>query len=194
MLALPASAADVLGKVVMPALTNLLPSRYDSPESRVLLLAFGAQETGFRTRLQIGGGPGHGFWQNEPEGVADVIENQAVDRDAHGLCSRCAVSPVGKDAYWALLTDDAFACGIARLMLFCDPHPLPMIGDVAGAFESYIRIWRPGAYSRGTPEQQAEIKQRFADNYIAALSAVQLLAGITGNVETQAGKRGCPND
>lgn len=172
MLALPATADQVLGQVVAPALTKLLPARYDSANARILLLAFGAQETGFRTRFQIGGGPGHGFWQNEPEGVADVIANEAVAHDALGLCSRCAVSPVGKDAYWALVTDDAFACGIARLMLFCDPKPLPAEGDIDGAFECYIRIWRPGAYTRGTPGQQNDIKQRFAGNYAAAISAV----------------------
>lgn len=163
MLALPATADQVLGQVVVPALTKLLPAKYDGAQARVMLLAFGGQETGYRTRVQLGGGPGHGFWQNEPEGVADVIANDAVVRDALGLCARCAVSPVGKDAYWALTTDDAFACAIARLMLFCDPHRLPELGDQDGAWECYLRNWRPG---KPRP-------QDWSANYAAALAAVQ---------------------
>lgn len=172
MLALPTTAPLLLSRVVVPALAKLLPPKYDSLQARVMLLAIAAQESGLRTRIQDGSGPAHGLWQSESGGVADVIANKAVVRDALALCARCAVSPIGNDAYWALVTDDAFACCIARLMLFCDPAPLPALGDVQAAWYCYSHNWRPG---KPRPED-------WSANYAEALSAVQLFAGVTGSV------------
>ena len=38
----------------------------------------------------------------------------------------------------------------ARLLLFTDPKRLPEVGDAKGAWNLYIRTWRPGKPHRGT--------------------------------------------
>ena len=47
--------------------------------------------------------------------------------------------------YAALLIDDVLAAGIARLLLWTDPAPLPELGDVDAGWNYYDRNWRPGA-------------------------------------------------
>ena len=170
MIDLPATPQTVLAKVIAPALA-LLPANMDTPEARVMLLAFGAQESGYRTRQQQGG-PAHGLWQCEQPIMQLLLDNRASEVPVRNLCSARAVAPVASDMYFAVATDDVFAAGIARLILWCDLAPLPALGDVDAAFDAYIRVWGPGAYTRGTPAKRAAIRQRFIDNYRAALSAV----------------------
>lgn len=160
MIDLPATPQIVLAKVIVPALA-LLPAHMDTPEARVMLVAIGAQESGYRTRQQAGG-PAHGLWQNERPVQQLLLGNPASAAEAHALCKSRAVAPVDSDMYWALLTDDVFAAGIARLILWCDLEPLPSLGDQDAAWACYLRVWGPG-------------KPRPADwpaNYRAALSAV----------------------
>ncbi|MFK2876912.1 hypothetical protein [Rhodanobacter hydrolyticus] len=170
MIDLPATPQTVLAKVIVPALA-LLPAQMDTPPARVLLVAFGAQETGYRTRQQQGG-PAHGLWQCERPLMQLLLDNKASSAEVYALCKSRAVAPLASDMYWALLTDDLFAAGTARLALWCNLAPLPALGNVDAAFDYYIATWGPGAYTRGTPAERAAIRQRFNDNYSAALAAV----------------------
>ena len=170
MIDLPATPQTVLAKVIVPALA-LLPAHMDTPQASVQELAMGGQESGYRTRIQQGG-PARGLWQNERPIQQLLLDNKASAPEVHALCKARAVAPLASDMYWAVGTDDVFAAGIARLILWCDLAPLPALGDADGAFETYVRVWGPGAYARGTPAQRAGIRQRFADNYAAALAAV----------------------
>lgn len=65
--------------------------------------------------------------------------------------------------------DDVYAAGIARLLLWTDPKALPALNRPDDAFEYYLRNWRPGVYTRGTPEQRAEIRSRWLRNYGQAM-------------------------
>lgn len=161
MIDLPATPQTVLAKVIVPALA-LLPAQMDTPEARAMLLAIGGQESGYRTRQQDGNGPAHGLWQNERPVQQLLLDNKTSAPDVYALCKSRAVAPLASDMYWALLTDDIFAAGIARLILWCDPHPLPALGDQDTAWDCYLRVWGPG-------------KPRPTDwpaNYRAALAAV----------------------
>ena len=40
--------------------------------------------------------------------------------------------------------DDVLAAAFARLLLFTDPAKLPKLGDADGAWQLYLRTWRPG--------------------------------------------------
>jgi hypothetical protein len=162
MLTLPATPADCLAQVISPALAYLDPP-LDSPEARVLLLATALQESGLRTRLQDGGGPAHGLWQTEQGGARCVLDNAVSKKLAADLCSKFAVAPISSDVYWTLAHDDLFACAFARLMLWCDPHPLPELGDADDAWLCYQKNWGPG---KPRP-------QEWPANYAAALAAVQ---------------------
>lgn len=148
MLTLPASASDVLAQVIVPALATL-PQAMDSPEARLLLLAIGAQESGYRARQQVGG-PARGFWQFEINGVLAVMHNTRTAGLMFDWCRENDITYGSHSIYDQLDQDDELACVPARLMLWADPRPLPKIGDVQGAFDYYERGWMPGKpnYSR----------------------------------------------
>nr|WP_297388293.1 hypothetical protein [uncultured Roseateles sp.] len=152
------SLADILIKVIAQALM-LLPSAMDSREARVLLLAIGWQESRFVHRRQIKG-PARGFWQFERGsktaggGVWGVYLHPASRYWLAVLCEArgCEFHP---DAiYRAIEHDDILAAGLARLLLFTDPKPLPAVHDVEGAWVLYAkRTWLPGKPHRDTWDQ-----------------------------------------
>ena len=133
---------DIIGTIITPA-SKLLPSM-DSPKARMLMLAIGFQESRFEHRRQIGG-PARGFWQFEQGGgVKGVLTHKASAYDAVKVCYARGVGSSTKDVYERLEHDDILACCFARLLLWTDAHPLPMIGDVEGSWDYYERNWRPG--------------------------------------------------
>jgi len=76
-------------------------------------------------------------------------------------------------AIWnAIEFDDVLAAGLARLLVWSDPRPLPSLGDDEAAWALYLRTWRPGAYARGTPDQQAALRTKWSVNYDAATREV----------------------
>lgn len=166
MIDLPATPKTVLARVIVPALA-LLPLPMDVPEARVMLLSIGGQESGFRMRKQVGG-PAHGLWQCEQPTMHLLLDNPASAQFVRNLCVSRAVAPVASDMYWALLTDDIFAAAIARLILWCDPHPLPAFGDADDAWLCYQKNWGPG---KPRPND-------WPSNYSAAIAVVQPTSGV----------------
>jgi hypothetical protein len=134
---------------IVPALA-LLGAHTDTPEARVMLLASGLQESSFECRRQMGGGPACGYWQAElgrskpPAGITGLWQHHTAHEPLRLLCHDRDVSFDPKPIWQALETDDVLAAGVARLLLLCDPHPLPELGDEQGAWDTYIRCWRPG--------------------------------------------------
>lgn len=135
----------------------LLPRPMDSPEARVLLYTIGLQESRLEHRRQLVGnppkpvGPAKGLWQFERGGgCKGVVEHDASRFWMHRVCVRQNV-PFNATAVWNNLEfDDAFAAVAARLLLFTDPKKLPAVDDVRGAWNLYIRTWRPGKPKRKT--------------------------------------------
>lgn len=162
MLTLPASASDVLAEVIVPALA-VLPSQMDSPEARCMLLAIGAQESGFAARHQVNG-PACGLWQFERNGVLGVMHGVATSSYAYNACIKFGVLWGSTSILAALQQDDELACVFARLLLWSDPRALPDVGDMMGAFNYYERTWRPGKPSYTRWKQTA---------YPQALAALQ---------------------
>lgn len=160
MIHLPASPGRVLQAAVLPAL-HRLPQPLSATEATVMLLAIGGQESGFRTREQIGG-PAHGLWQFEKGGgVRGVLKHRASAGWARTLCDQFGVPATEAAVYWALPENDELAAGLARLLLWTDPLRLPAIGDEQGAWDYYVRNWRPGKPHR----------DRWAEHYTAAVRA-----------------------
>jgi len=136
--------AYVIATAIDPAL-RLLPSHFDSPQARVMLLAIGLQESRFGSRLQEGGGPAHSWWQMESGGgVKGVMLHPTVSQLAESVCQRRSVPFLRSEVYAALAHDDVLAAAFARLLLWTDPNPLPARGDANGAWALYQRVWRPG--------------------------------------------------
>lgn len=136
--------AEITHSAIDPAL-QLLPAVMDSPQARVMLLTMGLQESRFEYRRQMGNGPARGFWQFERGGGVKGCMTHAASKDH--LAHLCRVRNIRFDAmtiWQELERDDVLAAGLARLLLWTDPHKLPAVNDVDGAWELYLRTWRPG--------------------------------------------------
>lgn len=136
-----------------------------------LLLAIAGQESAWTHRVQRSrrkdgsffDGPARGLWQFERGGgVAGVLHHRSTARLARALCVSRDVTPDPLPVWERLATDDILAAGLARLLLWTDPRPLPQIGDQDGAWQAYLNSWRPG---KPHPD-------RWPPNYRAALSDV----------------------
>jgi len=130
-----------LTDIIRPALAEL-PAKMRGDKAEVMLLAIGLQESRFIYRKQIGG-PARGFWQFERAGIAGVLNHPASLATCKKLCSEHAANSV-EQVYNLLETSDKLACQLARLLLYTDPRPLPLIGEIVSAWDYYIRNWRPG--------------------------------------------------
>ena len=146
----------VLADMVEPAFREL-PARMASDEARVMLLAIGLQESRFVHRVQMPlrpgmpPGPARGFWQFERGGgVHGVLRHGASEAHAHRALASRGITSTSHAAWAALATDDVLAAIFARLLLWTDASPLPRIGDEGGAWDCYIRNWRPGKPHRQT--------------------------------------------
>ena len=155
----------------------LLPAKMSSPQAELMLLAIGLQESELKHRRQHGNGPARSLWQAEQGGgmVAGLLgfHNQDVQDLARGLCAVRGVPAQPRAVWEAIEHDDVLAAGLARLLLFTDPARLPGLGDEEGAWQLYLRTWRPGAFIRGTAAKRAELRQKWAKNYAQALEVVR---------------------
>lgn len=139
----------VYREAILPAY-EILPERMASPEATVLLLAIGLQESGLVHQRQIGG-PATGLWQFERGGgVRGVLTHPSVYMHARLVCEARGIptlplNPLVDAVHEALAgEDDVLDAAFARLLLWTDPRPLPALGDEIGAWDYYVRNWRPG--------------------------------------------------
>ena len=152
-LVLPISPRDFLRQVI-PAGMALLPKACDSPAARAMLIAIALQESRLAHRWQVlqggGKGPARGLLQFEQGTMASrggvwgvYLHKTSASLLAHVCHARGVALEPG--AIWrALETDDVLAVAVARLLLLTDPYPLPELADPRGAWNLYMRTWRPG--------------------------------------------------
>lgn len=144
------NAIGALHTAILPTYSKVLPGMFASPEATVMLLAIGLQESRFEHRRQIGG-PARGWWQFERGGgTRAVLEHEASRPYARAICVLRGVPYDAASVYERFEVDDMLACAFARLLLYTDPRPLPMLGDASAAWDYYIANWRPGKPHRGT--------------------------------------------
>lgn len=115
-----------------------------SDRARVLLLAIAGQESDWRDIQQFGDGPGAGPWQFEPETISEILHNPASRDMALAVCRAVYLVPVAASLHVHIIADPNLAVAFARLDLWCDAAPLPPLFSSYDAWESYLRIWRPG--------------------------------------------------
>nr|WP_249363980.1 hypothetical protein [Bordetella trematum] len=170
---------QIIKWAINPALA-LLPPGMDTPAARVMLLSIGLQESRFEHRRQLVGrpprpvGPAKSFWQGEEGGgmVRGVRLHAATRSLAAELYRARGVAPSDAAIWEAIEFDDVLAAGLARLLLWSDPQRLPAVGDEDGSWALYLRTWRPGAYTRGTPGERNALRAKWASNYGAAMREV----------------------
>lgn len=121
---------------------------FDAP-ALVLLTAISGQEANWTARVQARNGPAHGLFQFERRGgVAGVLDDDTTCAMANAACNKIAVSIDSLSVWNALTSNDALAVAFARLLLWSDEAPLPALNNEEGAWNYYIRNWRPGAPDR----------------------------------------------
>lgn len=141
--------SEIRERAIAPALA-LLPARMNSVSAVAQMLAIGLQESRFEHRKQIGG-PAKGFWQFEQGGgVRGVLRHNSSREHAQAVCRARNVIATESSVYVALEHDDVLAAAFARLLLWTDPKSLPALGDEQGAWDLYLRVWRPGKPHRHT--------------------------------------------
>jgi len=132
-----------LDTVITPTTTAL---GLGGPAADQLLLGTALQESGLKSRVQIGGGPALGLFQMEPATHDDCWKNFLAYRP--GLAARIiALLPDGiKPTASALENNDAYACGMARIKYLRAPQVLPSAGDLDGQAAYYKTYYNgPGA-------------------------------------------------
>ncbi|MFW6021512.1 MAG: hypothetical protein ACOCPR_05440 [Guyparkeria sp.] len=138
---------------IAPAL-DLLPEKMQDPRARRLLAAIALQESGLRHRRQVGG-PARGWWQFEVAGVIGVLDHPDTGGLARDLAGTLGYpDPEPAKIYRAIEHHDPLAAGIARLLIWTLPHPLPESREEA--WQQYIDAWRPG---RPRPEHWTQAWQ-----------------------------------
>jgi hypothetical protein len=140
---------DYVYKIVIPATFSLLPPKMNSSGACAALLAIGLQESKFKDRRQVGGGPARGFWQFEAGGgVHGVVTHSASATLVTQAMETLRYRP--DQCYAALEHNDVLACIFARLLLWTHPAALPGRADPEGAWNYYLSLWRPGKPHRET--------------------------------------------
>jgi len=116
-----------------------------SAEARLELMAIAGQESSWAERLQIDAPQyGRSFWQFEQGGINALATNATTGPKLDALLDALAIPMVLPQVHVACAWCDPLAVGMARLLLYADPHPLPAIGDQDGAWQTYLRCWNPG--------------------------------------------------
>lgn len=149
-------------EIMFPALADLPPT-LNAVEARLFMLAVAGQESSWRYRIQLPHGPARSFWQIEAGGMLRGVLNGAHRTTLERyILTRYSIPNVDSVLFEALAWHDPLAYAVARLGLFMDPHRLPMIADEDDAWDTYLRVWRPGSPSRA----------RWATVYPQALAVV----------------------
>jgi len=135
----PMRPADFLARAIEPGLA-LLPPNMGADAARVMLMAIAGQETNWSERRQIPAGQALGYWQFQQDGTVGLMDK--LPALTQSVLDTCDLQQ--SEAWEALQYNDAVACAFARLLLWSHPAPLPAIGDQAGAWAYYRRLWKPG--------------------------------------------------
>ncbi|GEM_PF-293142 len=182
-LPLPINPEDAVRRIIFPAL-RLLPPAMTSLQAVVLIVAIFLQESALAHRWQVVDakrperkGPARGLAQFEKGtrasrgGVWGIYLHASSRYWLSKVCEALGI-PFTPDAIWqAMERSDVLAAACARLLLFTDPKPLPAPDDEEGAWKLYLRTWRPGAYTRGTPTARRQLREKFGRNHRVARAA-----------------------
>ena len=158
---------ELFARYLIPAAYAVLPPIMNSQKATAQLLAIGAQESGFRERRQLGGGPARGFFSFERGGGVKGVVTHPDTRDylRAALITLRYEKAIGQTVllYQAIESNDVLATVFARLLLWTVPAPLPGRDDVEEAWRQYKESWRPGKPHRSAWDQNYNLGWSIAD-------------------------------
>lgn len=144
---------DELRKIIQDALKPLNLYSVDVEE---LLMATCAQESHLGTYRRQINGPALGIYQMEPATFSDIQTNYleyhpSLHAEIAALASTCPPRPI------ELVTNDAFATAMARILYLRAPEAIPPATDLGKIFWLYKLRWN-------TP-LGAATQEQFVENY-----------------------------
>lgn len=129
---------------IVPVAFSLLPAVMDTANARAMVTAICLQESGLTHRRQVHG-PARSYAQFELMGVREVMTGRTTRVHAETALSAldCEVfSDI--EVLAAIEHNDILAAVFSRLLLWGDPMQVPGKADEEGAWQMYLRRWRPG--------------------------------------------------
>jgi hypothetical protein len=135
------NAESFLTAIIEPCAAQF-PFR-DTHEARVLLLAIAGQESSWSSRAQARG-PARGFWQFEQGTIQLLMTNPTTSNTLFNLCVKLEITWSASVIYEAIKWNDVLAYACARLLLWAEKAPLPIIGASKEAWSYYLHTWHPG--------------------------------------------------
>lgn len=139
---------EMFARYLIPAAYSVLPPGMTSPRATAMLLAIIGQESDFRHRRQLGGGPARGFAMFERGGGVKGVVTHPDTRDAlrEALVALRYEKDIGQTVllYQHIEHNDVLAMIFARLLLWTEPKALPGPGEYDESWRQYFGTWRPG--------------------------------------------------
>lgn len=140
---------DQIVDFIIPAAEALLPSPMRTIEGRVLLVAIGLQESGFRRRRQAEGGPARGFWQFEVAGIHGVLTHPRTELVIAQVLAHLHYDHTrdAREIQPLVEHNDTLAACFARCLLWTSLEALPgreIKGGATLSYGIYRTLWRPG--------------------------------------------------
>jgi hypothetical protein len=111
------------------------------------VLATFLYETALETKVQEPVGYGHGYGQLEEPTVQLLLNETVCGPLLVAICKALDVEATASVIWTELLTNDVLGFCCTRLLYWADPNPMPTIGDTQTAWQTYLRVQRPGAPS-----------------------------------------------
>lgn len=109
-----------------------------------MILAICMQESRFTHRRQIGG-PAKSYAQFEMSGgILGVLKHPATQGYIRDVLAELDYDDDILTSYTAIEHNDVLCAAYARLLLWSDPAPLPVIGQDHTSWAYYLRCWKPG--------------------------------------------------
>lgn len=154
--------------------TLLVISKQEDPEGlgyqKVNRTAATRPENYIEGSKKFAKGPARGIFQFEQGGgVKGVLNHASTAAYAKAACFVLGVEATPDKVWLALEKNPVLAAAFARMLMWTDPGNVPAVGQIKEAFSMYLRLWRPGAYTRGTPAEKEALWQKFQRNYIDAM-------------------------
>lgn len=158
--------------VLVPGLNKIERFAPHLPRNRsieVLMTAISGVEANWVDRSQIPSGMAHGLFQMQLNTVEEIMANPASKKLCEAMMDDFGINTRTAEHLFDIMETehgDILAVSLARLDLWCNPHPIPPADEESSLFAYYRDTWRP-AHANA---------QRFAWAYGQALIAVPVLA------------------
>ena len=143
-------------EVVRPTLTHLA---LWSQAAENLLVGTALKESGLRYLKQIGGGPALGLYQIEPATHMDLFDNYLRWRPTK-KCSLMTVAVPDVDLNHQLITNLAYATGVARLIYYRVSEAMPDADDIEG-LAAYWKTYYNTIHGAGHAHEWVKIYRKY---------------------------------